>query len=534
MVVLRRSSFAVLVVAILLIVLMAALSVVGTRGRTSQIDQTLDDYVVNGYVDRQGNQLIWNVAQNFVSHTKFAHNISINDRIQEGALNLFILRKDPDRQFPNLSCNCGAVQVREGKSPIIVCDAALINYFRHLLEDADINRGRLALQQSVVHDPADGSIVIVNGERYSLATITSIFDKMSPQEFNDSYDSIMTHLSYSLLSWLIGHEVGHVINGPSEDVADRYVISHLSDQEAPAYMWITLGSVVKTLYAQELENRHAGQGSLVNLNTPDWPPIDLLYSANDPHPPLLLRALNMSERLHGSEGDVVDESGFEAQVRSRVRQMRSGTPPVDLCHSSSRPRLDVALTSLSRKVPDRDEVMVYLNDASQYWHLAEYQQSLAVTSKTIDFINSLSNLPPDQRGSLLAQAYDQRGKNLFVLGDYRQALASFLAAMQLDVNMTTGYSDAGFAEYELGQISSAISYWQKAVQAHGNTDGNAWAGMAIGLASQGRMNEAVNAYKQALSLEEGYSSLSWIRYERHWTERGLNVANKLITMAHPK
>lgn len=242
----------------------------------------------------------------------------------------------------------------------------------------------------------------------------------------------------------------------------------------------------------------------------------------------------MSERLHSSGGDVVDESGFEAQVRSRVRLMHSGTPPADLCHSPSRPRLDVVLGSLSREVPERDQVMVYLNEASQYWNLAEYQQSLAAANKAINLINLLSGLPPGQRGGILAQAYAQRGKNLFVLGDYRQALASFQAAARADTNMIAAYSDAGFAEYELGQIPSAIAYWQKAVQVHGNADGNAWAGMAIGLAAQGRTDEAVNAYKQALNFEQGYSSLTWIRHERHWTEKGLNAANKLIMMTHSK
>jgi hypothetical protein len=254
---LRRHTLAIIVGIIPVLLAGVSISLAWRQRGTDTVESTLDRYLTTGQVNHEDDQLIWNTAQLFLADTPYARTLTINDYPRQGALNFYVFRDDPARRFAGFSCNCQYLNT--GKSDVIVCDHALLAYFRRLLEDRDPDRGRLAIQNSVLQDPADGSYYYFNGERYPLAKVRSVLGQLGHQQLDSTYDLLMQNFSTSLLAWIVGHEIGHIIRGDSEAVADQYVIEHTTDTNDAAYMYLTLHVSDTEQHGTYPVRRRAGQ-----------------------------------------------------------------------------------------------------------------------------------------------------------------------------------------------------------------------------------------------------------------------------------
>jgi hypothetical protein len=347
-----------------LVVVLVAVGLVGRTGRT-RLTEVLADYVAAGYVVQEDNQLLWNISTKFLSGTPYDGNLVVNASPEQNALNVYVLRADPRSAFPGIDCNCRAF----AKDGVIVCDTAFVEYFRHLLEDNDPNRGRSAIEQSVVRSPAGDSVFVFGGQLYPVAAIESVEQAFGRDGLNNSADFMYQRFSYALLQWIIGHEIGHVVlthgmgahnyqspepsrqdqplRTDDETKADLFMIQQIGDPLDAAYTWLVLGSVIDTLYGQLLDQQHPGWGGVLDLDPRSRPPITLANESGKGHPPLLLRAIEMHKRLVET-GAVVDQTGFADAVRGRITLIPKGPVLPTLCDIGARPRLDVAVAVLAQ------------------------------------------------------------------------------------------------------------------------------------------------------------------------------------------
>src|SRR5437588_4414227 len=103
-----------------MVVVLVAVGLVGRTHRSTSSEAVLNDYVARGDLVQEDNQLIWNIATKFLTNSRFESRLSINEFSKPDALNIYVLRADPERAFPELGCNCAAY-VKEHR---IVCNAA--------------------------------------------------------------------------------------------------------------------------------------------------------------------------------------------------------------------------------------------------------------------------------------------------------------------------------------------------------------------------------------------------------------------------
>lgn len=57
------------------------------------------------------------------------------------------------------------------------------------------------------------------------------------------------------------------------------------------------------------------------------------------------------------------------------------------------------------------------------------------------------------------------------------------------------------------------------------------AGLALGLWTQGRRDESVKIFRQALSLEPRYADPNWLAREPFWSQKAIEAARPLIVAA---
>jgi len=517
---LSRSRILILVIVLPLLVVLAALLIVG--GRTPSLTEGLSEYVATGHFTESSNQLIWNIAQSFVRGTQFEDRIVINASPQPDAINVYILRDDPKRYFKGIGCNCAYL----GQQNVIVCDAELLEYFRHLI---DVPEGALPLP-----------------------------DKAEASEANTYLNS---RFSLFLLQWIIGHEIGHLVlhHGvgayyfqPSsllslashqqrssrpiarryEQEADTFIGKHLSRPEDQVWGWLALSSVIETMYGQALDQQRRQRGEAL---LSDDQLREMIFQRSitveltdgpDIHPPWLIRALDMTTLLMDTYPAVKDTTGYVDAVRKSIHRKPGGRLPSTLCTAKVTPRYDVAAVLLER--PVIKDYQWYVMEGFEYSRLTLYERAIMEFTKGIDLMVVLtkeSHQPPRQ----LLEAYLQRGAIYFTQGKYETAIADWKAALELQSGEPRAHSDLGFAYYELNHLDEAIAQWRTAVTANPSFD-DSWAGLGIALYAKGQTDEAITAYQKALTIETKYASIEWLRYERSWTKKSLHNAAILLRL----
>jgi hypothetical protein len=161
-------------------------------------------------------------------------------------------------------------------------------------------------------------------------------------ESGDQYADVLSLLDLRfkdfLLKWLIGHEIGHVVNGDNrepvrvgfgatgpcfavnkraEEAADKFVVRRILDSQEAFWSWMALSNFIVNEFGRHVSPESkldtSSPFNLITLRTD----IDL-ESSRTSHPPLIMRALDMAVALRKDHPYLENTDYFE-QVKQRIR-----------------------------------------------------------------------------------------------------------------------------------------------------------------------------------------------------------------------
>lgn len=104
------------------------------------------------------------------------------------------------------------------------------------------------------------------------------------------------------------------------------------------------------------------------------------------------------------------------------------------------------------------------------------------------------------RGSLIAFAYEGRGRIALRHGDFRRAIADFDEAIHLNPNRASLYRDRALARRQNGDLALAIEDYDAAI-AHDPKPAAPYHQRALALAATGDLDRAILSYNTAIRLE---------------------------------
>jgi tetratricopeptide (TPR) repeat protein len=537
----KSRAIGVFIVCLPILVVLAGMTVVGTRGRTPTLPERIERYLAGGQFDHEYDQLLWNVAEPFIGDTRYDGRLTINGDYQPDSLNVYVLAHDPRHYFGDITCNCAAV----GASTVI-CDHELLAFFHNLLTDSDPDRGKKAFEDALVQQPSKDQVFEINGKTYTLKDVPSLLDEVGAETVNDIYDLVTSRFAFALVEWLLGHEIGHVVLGHNlaaadstsnsdqtlsdhqEIGADNFMIRRVaSDETDAAYFWLTISSVVRTLFAAQAVTDHAIDRA-VNLGTDprSWPTITVYRERSDPHPPLLVRSADLFLRLV-REGAVVDRT-FDAVVARqhvKVAQASHGTEQT-LCGTTLQPLLEVGLTVLNDGPTGADLASFDEDQAAQYTKLVRDDKAEIAWSEAIAILEKDRDISPTD----LAEAYRGRGEARFRQQRFGDAFEDWRYAVTVDPDDAPAWVDGGFGLYELDRYDESVSWFQRGVSGEDNPED--YAGLAIADAAVGRIDAAIDAFQEAVAMNPRYASTTWLRFDRSWTDREACAATAILALIH--
>jgi Flp pilus assembly protein TadD len=103
------------------------------------------------------------------------------------------------------------------------------------------------------------------------------------------------------------------------------------------------------------------------------------------------------------------------------------------------------------------------------------------------------------RGSLIALAYEGRGRIALRHNDYKRAIADFDEAIRLNPNRASFFRDRGLAHRQDGELELAIADYDQAI-ALDPTAASAYRNRGLALAARGDLDRAVLSYNTAIRL----------------------------------
>ncbi|WP_027516374.1 tetratricopeptide repeat protein [Bradyrhizobium sp. WSM1417] len=104
------------------------------------------------------------------------------------------------------------------------------------------------------------------------------------------------------------------------------------------------------------------------------------------------------------------------------------------------------------------------------------------------------------RGSLIAFAYEGRGRIALRHGDWRRAIADFDEAIHLNPNRATLYRDRALARRQNGELELAIEDYDEAI-AHDPRHAAPYHQRGLALAAAGDLDRAILSYNTAVRLD---------------------------------
>jgi len=104
------------------------------------------------------------------------------------------------------------------------------------------------------------------------------------------------------------------------------------------------------------------------------------------------------------------------------------------------------------------------------------------------------------RGSLIAFAYEGRGRIALRHGDWRRAIADFDEAIHLNPNRATLYRDRALARRQNGDLALAIEDYDEAI-AHNPKLAAPYHERGLALAGSGDLDRAILSYNTAIRLD---------------------------------
>lgn len=157
-----------------------------------------------------------------------------------------------------------------------------------------------------------------------------------------------------LFSWLLGHEIGHLVLGHhlnaehsvaldenqqswgrhEETSADAFVLTRLSHQKQMQFgAFMTLSQMATSQYARLVDRQYKAQvqAAIDNGKEPYLGvlfPVEIRYR-QDLHPPWLIRTLDMADTLFKKYPDMIDTSGFWERMRANAHPKRAASKNIN-------------------------------------------------------------------------------------------------------------------------------------------------------------------------------------------------------------
>lgn len=103
------------------------------------------------------------------------------------------------------------------------------------------------------------------------------------------------------------------------------------------------------------------------------------------------------------------------------------------------------------------------------------------------------------RGSLIAFAYEGRGRIAMRHGDARTAIADYDQAIRLNPNRAALFRDRGFARQRNGELDAAIADYDQAIALDPKL-ASPYANRGLALAAKGDLDRAILSYNTAVRL----------------------------------
>jgi tetratricopeptide (TPR) repeat protein len=110
------------------------------------------------------------------------------------------------------------------------------------------------------------------------------------------------------------------------------------------------------------------------------------------------------------------------------------------------------------------------------------------------------------RGSLIAFAYEGRGRIALRHGDWRRAIADFDEAIHLNPNRASLYRDRALARRQNGDLELAIEDYNEAI-AHDPRLAAPYHQRGLALAATGDLDRAILSYNTAVRLDPAYAQV---------------------------
>mgnify|MGYP000991680851 CR=1 FL=1 len=299
--------------------------IISALGRTDSSDdiplyKVIDEYRSAGYITNDYDKVIELVAKDFIEGTSFENSLNLNGLPKNNSINIYVLRQDPNNYFRGLGCNCAYIG-----SSTILCDENLLTSMTNTILISEVNFPL--------------TIELPNGEESIL-------------EY-DAVGFINLGMMVFVFQWTIGHEIGHLILGhdssryyfqpPTTDLvtlepldvdiprnfeieADQFVLEHVS-RDYGNTIYFGINNFIDYLYHQALKAQgtelptnvdFTGEiyGRRIKLN---------LYDGPEPHPPLLIRSLDMMDVVLKSE-IAYDNTGYYDDMRATINLVSEGSP----------------------------------------------------------------------------------------------------------------------------------------------------------------------------------------------------------------
>lgn len=235
------------------------------------------------------------IIQKYTYNTRFRGETLVNPlALAEGCLHIFFFRSDPKRRLTRFLDNC--VYTSSGK--VIFCSLPFLEQL---------------------------SSYMTMGEKFTR----SLSEKIG----GDVGDQIIKHINTSfyrfLIEWIIAHEIGHAelvhlcpfltrsrLPREYEEAADDFFVMHIPDEGKAGRLYISLCSFISKTYhyhyMQEFGHEFTGSG-MVTLEAPIH-----LKDTQTPHPPFLIRLLNVAERMLLRFPNL-DTTGYIDKVRMNIK-----------------------------------------------------------------------------------------------------------------------------------------------------------------------------------------------------------------------
>jgi curved DNA-binding protein CbpA len=111
-----------------------------------------------------------------------------------------------------------------------------------------------------------------------------------------------------------------------------------------------------------------------------------------------------------------------------------------------------------------------------------------------------------------AVAWNYKGRALYNLGRYDDAIMCYDKAIEIDPNNAVAWNYTGRAMYHLDKYDEAIKCYDKAIGINPK-DAEAWNNKGNALNSLGRYEESISSYDKAIKIDPSYAGV--------WNNKGL-------------